>query len=174
MARRTSRGYCHVDDTTKAICSIIENNVAYNKIYNLGNASEKQSLIELAQKVINILAPESGLEVEVLGSFEGSDRHEDREIHNRFCDTSLIQSELGFKPTVSLQEGIQRIAQHGVIHTDWRKQTGRHGSEKVIKNYRFLAVIPEVQGVPGKNIKLLGGKPLIAHTIEVARASVFD
>lgn len=27
------------------------------------------------------------------------------------------------------------------------------------------------KGVPGKNIKLLGGKPLIAHAIEVARAS---
>jgi CMP-N,N'-diacetyllegionaminic acid synthase len=31
------------------------------------------------------------------------------------------------------------------------------------------------KGIPGKNTKLLGGKPLIAHTIESARASgVFD
>ena len=31
------------------------------------------------------------------------------------------------------------------------------------------------KGIPGKNIKLLGGKPLIAYTIEAARASgIFD
>lgn len=31
------------------------------------------------------------------------------------------------------------------------------------------------KGIPGKNIKLLGGKPLVAHTIEAAKASgVFD
>jgi CMP-N,N'-diacetyllegionaminic acid synthase len=36
---------------------------------------------------------------------------------------------------------------------------------------RILAIIPArggSKGVPGKNIKLLGGKPLIAYTIEVA------
>lgn len=38
----------------------------------------------------------------------------------------------------------------------------------------FLAIIPArsgSKGVPGKNSKLLGGKPLIAHTIQSAKAS---
>lgn len=39
---------------------------------------------------------------------------------------------------------------------------------------RILAIIPArggSKGVPGKNIKLLGGKPLIAHAIECAQKS---
>lgn len=44
------------------------------------------------------------------------------------------------------------------------------------KNKRILAVITArggSKGIPGKNIKLLGGKPLIAYTIEAAKASQF-
>lgn len=42
---------------------------------------------------------------------------------------------------------------------------------------RTLAVIPArggSKGLPRKNIRLLGGKPLIAHTIEAALASIID
>ena len=42
------------------------------------------------------------------------------------------------------------------------------------KNKKILAVITArggSKGIPGKNIKLLGGKPLIAYTIEAAKAS---
>lgn len=42
------------------------------------------------------------------------------------------------------------------------------------KNKKILAIIPArggSKGLPGKNIKLLAGKPLIAHTIEAALKS---
>ena len=42
--------------------------------------------------------------------------------------------------------------------------------------HRVMAIIPArggSKGLPGKNIKNLGGKPLIAHTIEVARSSKY-
>lgn len=41
---------------------------------------------------------------------------------------------------------------------------------------KLLAIIPARAGskrVPGKNIKLLGGKPLIAHTIQAAQQSTY-
>ena len=44
------------------------------------------------------------------------------------------------------------------------------------KNKKILGVITArggSKGIPGKNIKLLDGKPLIAYTIEAARASRF-
>lgn len=44
------------------------------------------------------------------------------------------------------------------------------------KNKRILGLIPARGGsksIPKKNIKLLGGKPLIAHTIEKAKASKY-
>lgn len=55
---------------------------------------------------------------------------------------------------------------------------GGKGKGKVYKGKTILGFIPAragSKGVPGKNLKLLGGKPLIVHTIETARASgVFD
>lgn len=46
----------------------------------------------------------------------------------------------------------------------------------MIESRRILALITArggSKGVPGKNVRLLGGKPLIAHTIEAALASRF-
>src|SRR5688500_2851617 len=51
---------------------------------------------------------------------------------------------------------------------------GTHGGATDAKGGRALAVIPARGGskqVPRKNLKLLGGKPLIAWSIEAARAS---
>ena len=39
---------------------------------------------------------------------------------------------------------------------------------------RALAIIPArggSKGIPGKNIRVLGGKPLLAYTVEAARVS---
>ena len=44
------------------------------------------------------------------------------------------------------------------------------------KNNKILVVIPArggSKGIPRKNIRLLGGKPLIAHTIEITKASEY-
>jgi nucleoside-diphosphate-sugar epimerase len=57
--------------------------------------------------------------VEVLGTFEGTDRLEEREIFARYCDTSKIKKELGFQATISVEEGVRRIADYGVVHEDW-------------------------------------------------------
>ena len=46
----------------------------------------------------------------------------------------------------------------------------------MIKNYKVLAIIPArggSKGIPGKNIKLLAGKPLIAWSIDAAKGSKY-
>ncbi len=46
----------------------------------------------------------------------------------------------------------------------------------MFKNKKILAIIPArggSKGVPGKNIKLAGGKPLIAWIIEAAKSSIY-
>ena len=55
----------------------------------------------------------------MLGSFDGSDRHADREIHTRYCDTSLALSDFGYSPKIDIEEGIQRIAAQSSIDMDW-------------------------------------------------------
>ena len=112
------RGYCHVQDTTDAFCKMVSEPKSFNKIYNVGNSQEVCTLIELGLKVIDLIAPEKNMDVKILGTFVGTDRLEEREIFSRYCDTGLINKELGFQARVSLEEGIRRIAEYGIIHED--------------------------------------------------------
>jgi len=116
---RQLRSYGHVDDVTKGIKKIIENKISNGKVYNLGNSSQIRTLSELAQQVIDVLAPNKGLMVDVMGSFSGADRDSSREIHSRHCDTSLAEKELDYRPVISIEEGIRRIANQKNIHNDW-------------------------------------------------------
>ena len=113
------RGYGHVDDITQGVVDLLRSPVAFGVVYNLGNSGEVYSLSELARKVITVLAPDQGLEVEVLNGFEGSDRLAEREIFSRYCDASRARNDFGFDPKITLEEGIRRIADHGPIQLDW-------------------------------------------------------
>jgi UDP-glucose 4-epimerase len=113
------RSFGHVDDVTDGLLAILQNKISRGQTYNLGNSTQVLSLIELAQKVIDILAPDKKLKVEITGSFEGTDRTADREIFTRYCDTSLAQAELGYQPKITVEDGIRRIAAGGSIDMDW-------------------------------------------------------
>jgi nucleoside-diphosphate-sugar epimerase len=78
-----------------------------------------RTLVELAQEVIDVVSPDKGLNVEILGGFDGSDRDESREINVRYCDTSLAAKELGYNPKITTKEGILRIAKQSNIYNDW-------------------------------------------------------
>lgn len=113
------RSYGHVDDVTDGLLLVLEKKKACNQVYNLGNSGQLFSLKDLAQKVIDVLAPDQGLSVEVVGDFNGTDRSEKREIYTRFCDTSKAAADLGFCPKVTVEDGIRRIVAAGEIHDDW-------------------------------------------------------
>ena len=113
------RSYGHVDDVTEGLKLIIEKAVSNGQVYNLGNSTQVMTLTELAQRVIDLVKPDQGLKVEILGGFAGSDRVSQREIHTRYCDTSHAMADLGFDPRITVDEGIRRIAAQEVIHADW-------------------------------------------------------
>lgn len=113
------RGYGHVEDIIDGVVEILRNPVAHQKTYNLGNSEEVYSLKDLAQMVIDLLGPDKGLSVDILNSFEGSDRVPEREIFTRYCDTTRAKADFGFHPKITVEEGIRRIAEHGPIDTDW-------------------------------------------------------
>lgn len=114
-----TRSYGHVEDVCKGLVSILEKSEARNQVFNLGNSSQVYTLLELAQLVIDLLAPNESLEVDILGDFEGSDRLPEREIYHRFCDISKAQKLLGYEPTISVSEGIRRIAERGIVQKHW-------------------------------------------------------
>jgi nucleoside-diphosphate-sugar epimerase len=113
------RSYGHVEDAVTGVKLIIENSISNGKVYNLGNSSQVRTLVELAQEVIDVVSPDKGLNVEILGGFDGSDRDESREINVRYCDTSLAAKELGYNPKITTKEGILRIAKQSNIYNDW-------------------------------------------------------
>ncbi len=113
-----TRSFCHVDDSTDALIRVLENPVARNKTYNIGNSGEVYTLLQAAQKTIDTLVPDQGLSVDSV-DFDSSDRVPEREIHHRYCDTSLAQAELAYTAHVSLAEGVRRIAAANDIHDDW-------------------------------------------------------
>ncbi|ODS23493.1 hypothetical protein AB835_08650 [Candidatus Endobugula sertula] len=113
------RSYGHVDDVTDGLKLIIENSISNGNVYNLGNSTQVMTLKALGEKVIETLAPDKGLTVDVLGGFDGADRCPEREIHTRYCDTSLAKKHLNYEPTISVVEGIHRIAAQEIIHVDW-------------------------------------------------------
>ncbi len=50
-----TRSFCHVTDVVEGLREILERPLARNRVYNIGNSKEVYSLIELAQKVIDVL-----------------------------------------------------------------------------------------------------------------------
>jgi UDP-glucose 4-epimerase len=115
---KQKRSFCHVTDAVEGVRRMLVTSQARNRVYNIGNSQEVFTLAEAAQKVIDVLAPKSALKVELVG-FDKADRNEQREIFTRYCDTSRAASELGYRPAISLEEGIRRIAVAGAIHESW-------------------------------------------------------
>jgi UDP-glucose 4-epimerase len=113
-----TRSYCHVTDAVEGLKLILESPGARNKLYNIGNSNEIYTLKQAAQKVISVLAPARQLAIDTV-DFDQSDRTKQREIFSRYCDNRKAREELGFSPKVTLDEGIRRIAQAGIIEDDW-------------------------------------------------------
>lgn len=116
---KQTRSYGHLDDVTMGVKSIVENPVTNGKVYNLGNSTQVMTLTELAQRVIDLVAPNSNLQVDILGNFDGADRDPEREIFMRYCDTTLANQDFSYEPKISIDEGILRIAAQVDIYSDW-------------------------------------------------------
>jgi UDP-glucose 4-epimerase len=112
-----TRSFCHVSDAVEGVRAILDLPQARNRVYNIGNSQEVYTLTQCARKVIDVLRPDAGLEVDFV-PFADSDRTPEREIVTRYCDNSRAVAELGFAPKVTLEDGIRRIADVE-IHDNW-------------------------------------------------------
>ncbi len=111
------RSFCHAEDATEAVRLIIENKKSHGKVYNVGNMSQKYSLLEAANLVIETISPGSSMKPKII-PFEDSDRNISREIFQRNCDCTKVMSELGYEPLVTLKQGVEAIAKTD-IDNDW-------------------------------------------------------
>ena len=98
-----TRCFCHVSDIANAFTLALDN--ANSEIINVGNNSEPISIKDLALKIIKLTNSKSELK---FLSFEESKRNRN-EIMKRMPDIGKAQMKLGYKPRISLEEGIMKV-----------------------------------------------------------------
>ncbi|MFH1057191.1 MAG: dTDP-glucose 4,6-dehydratase [Pseudomonadota bacterium] len=90
------------------------------QVYNIGGDSERSNL-ELLHALLALIADRAGRPLEAL---RGLIRHvKDRPGHDRryAIDAAKLQSELGWRPSLSLDEGLALTVDWYLAHQDWRR-----------------------------------------------------
>lgn len=105
-----SRCFCNVRDTVRGLLDLVEDDNSLGKVFNIGS-SEEISIEDLAKEIIRITGSKSRIkyipyEEAYSGGFEDMQR--------RVPDTSKIQSLVGWKSTIVLEETIREIWQHTI------------------------------------------------------------
>ena len=114
------RSFCHVDDIARGVRLIIsklssadaaERATVNKEIFNIGNMAEPTSIHDLAKVVVKVAAtflPQKTLAIKLV-PFSESDRESSREFRKRMPDTRKAREILGYVPSVSLEEGVNRM-----------------------------------------------------------------
>jgi len=110
------RDWLYVEDHCSAIDAVMQKG-EIGEIYNVGGNNEKTN-IEIVKTIISILSeklPESGISEALIFFIE------DRKGHDRryAIDSSKIQKELGWKPSVSFEEGIRKTVEWYLNNKEW-------------------------------------------------------
>ncbi len=102
------RCFTHVDDVAKGLVAILKTPETRNKTYNLGAPMEAIEIRELAQRIIDILAPNSELTVNFKDANKTS---RGKEIRESYADITLAQNEFDYAPSIGIDEGVRRLAE---------------------------------------------------------------
>jgi len=113
------RSYCYASDTARATVEALLSTKANGEILNIGNSNNPISLSDLARTVIRVCGKDGKITPKYQKKFINTDRSEDREVFTRYCDTKKARKILDFIPKVSLEEGIKKVIEHGVIFPKW-------------------------------------------------------
>ena len=92
------RDWIYVEDHCRAIQSVLEKGVA-GEVYNIGGSEEKTNR-DIIDSILKQLGRDQSL-IKYVADRKGHDRR-------YFMDSSKISRELGWRPTVSFDEGIQK------------------------------------------------------------------
>ena len=113
------RDWLYVEDHADALLLVLEKGKT-GRSYNIGGENERTNL-ELVQTLCEIL---DRLKPRRAGAYEGLIRFvQDRPGHDaRYAiDPSRIREELGWRPSVTVEEGLEKTVQWYLDHEDWWK-----------------------------------------------------
>src|SRR6185369_15005046 len=95
---KQTRSFCYVDDLVEAFVRLMATPDEFTGPMNLGNPGEF-TILELAQKVVKMTGSKSRIVYKPLPSDDPTQRQP---------DISLAKSTLGWTPSVSLEEGLEK------------------------------------------------------------------
>jgi NAD dependent epimerase/dehydratase len=96
------RDLTYVEDTVNGFIKIAENDQSVGKVINVG-AGSGITIGDLAKKIINLINPE----IEIIHS-EQRERPPKSEVMELICDNHLAQKLLNWKPTQSIDAGLEK------------------------------------------------------------------
>jgi len=110
------RAFVYVDDAISALMKILENknNVAHNKVFNIGNPDNDFSILEIAEKILaltrtypkNVQKADASFIEPMTSSEYFGDAYQD--VSRRLPSIRRAQELLGWTPTTSLEEGLKK------------------------------------------------------------------
>ncbi|MCG9127626.1 dTDP-glucose 4,6-dehydratase [Candidatus Poribacteria bacterium] len=125
------REWLHVQDHCRAIAAVIHTGQV-GETYNIGSGIEK-SIEEISDYILDILDKPQALKTYV------PDRpgHDCRYLLN----SEKIHSELGWKPTISFEEGMKQTIQWYIDNRDWWERIQENSADQVIAEDKWESVI---------------------------------
>ena len=113
------RSYNFSEDTARGTVDALLANKTNRETINIGNSNALISLKDLAETIIKLCGKKGKINVNIKNNFEDADRNENREIYKRYCSTDKAKSLIGYEPKVTLEEGIKKIIDVGVLQPKW-------------------------------------------------------
>jgi len=103
-----SRCFCHVQDAIAGILAVIDSEDSIGDVFNIGNNHEV-TIRELAERVVSLTNSKS--EIKSL-SYDEAYNPGFEDMQRRIPDISKIERVMGWKPTLSLDQIINDVANH--------------------------------------------------------------
>jgi len=113
------RSYSFSEDTARGTVDALLSTKTDSETINIGNSNSLISLKDLGEKIIKLCGKQEKLKIIVKNNFENTDRNEDREIFRRFCSTDKAKKLINYEPEVSLDDGIKKIIEIGILYPKW-------------------------------------------------------
>ena len=106
---RHVRDWLYVDDHCRAILAALSRG-RHGRVYNIGGSSERRN-IDVVQAILRILGKPESL-ITFVTDRPGHD-------YRYAIDSTRIQHELGWRPSVAFEEGLERTVRWYLDHPEW-------------------------------------------------------
>jgi len=106
---KQERDWLHVEDNCRGIMAVLERG-RVGEVYNLGGRDVEENLV-MAQRILGILSKPASL-LSYVKDRPGHDRR-----YALQCEKARV--ELGWKPTISLEDGLRKTVQWYKFNADW-------------------------------------------------------